>query len=37
VIVVYLSNFSAISWWEQGIFRWVNDDNDHRSVLDQHA
>jgi len=36
-IVVYrqLSNFSAISWWEQLNFQWDNDEV--RFVLDQHA
>jgi hypothetical protein len=29
-------NFSAISWWEQVIFQWDDDDEVH-FVLDQHA
>ena len=37
VIVVYgqLSNFSAISWWEQVNIQW--NDDEVRFVLDQHA
>jgi hypothetical protein len=30
-----LSNFSAISWWEQVNFQW--DDDEDRFVLNQHA
>ena len=30
-----MSDLSAISWQEQDIFRW--DDNEIRLVLDQHA
>jgi hypothetical protein len=37
MVVVYREHnkFSAISWWEQVIFQW-NDDEVH-FVLDQHA
>ena len=31
-----MSNYSAISWWEQVTFLW-DDDDDVCFVLDQHA
>ena len=31
-----MSNFSAISWWEQVTF-WRDDDDDVHFVLDQHT